>query len=139
MSFQEKSTWLMGIVVLAVYGWYFTTVMARLESDGITEVGYKAMLGVTVVALVVLAAVGHILIAVIQPAEAGAEDQRDKEINRFGEYIGGYVLGVGAVSALGLAVFEFDHFWIANAILLALVVSELVSAGVKVVAYRRGF
>ena len=64
---------------------------------------------------------------------------RDKDINRFGEYVGGIVLGVGMVVPLVLAMAEFDYFWIANAMYAAFVLSSLVSATVKLVAYRRGF
>jgi hypothetical protein len=38
----------------------------------------------------------------------------------------------------GLAMAEGDHFWIANAIYLAFVLSALTASVVKIVAYRRG-
>jgi len=93
---------------------------------------------VTVVVLVVLAAATHIVLAVSDPKGADQSDVRDKEINRFGEYVGGYVLGVGALVVLWLAMIEADYFWIANVMLLALVLSELVSGVTRIVAYRRG-
>jgi NADPH:quinone reductase-like Zn-dependent oxidoreductase len=34
---------------------------------------------------------------------------------------------------------EFDHFWIANAVYLAFVLSALLGSTAKVIAYRRGF
>ena len=37
-----------------------------------------------------------------------------------------------------LALAEFDHFWIANAMYLVFVLSAVVGAAVKLVAYRRG-
>ena len=138
MSFQEKSTWVMGAIMLIVYGWYFSVVFGQIGDQNIAEIAYRPLMLTTVLALVVLAAVSHIIIAVAAPDEADRTDVRDREINRFGEYVGGYVLGVGALVSLGMAMFEFDQFWIANALLLALVLSELVSLGTKAVLYRRG-
>ena len=66
-------------------------------------------------------------------------DVRDRDIGRFGEYFGGTVLGVGMVVPFVLTLAEFDYFWIANAMYLAFVLSALVGAVVKLVAYRRGF
>jgi hypothetical protein len=65
-------------------------------------------------------------------------DERDREINRFGEYVGGFALVVAVLIGLGLAMFEVDHFWIANALLAGLVLSELVAGATMVVLYRRG-
>lgn len=138
MSFQERSTWILGVIMLVVYGWYFTTVFAGIDDPAMTAVGYKGMMVATVIVLVILAVVTHIIIAIADPKGADQNDERDREINRYGEYVGGYVLAVGAVIAMGMAMLEMDSFWVANAILAGLVLSELVSAGVKIVLYRRG-
>ena len=63
---------------------------------------------------------------------------RDKDINRFGEYVGGVVLAVGMLAPFVLALTVSDYFWIANAMYLAFVLSAFTSSVVKVVAYRRG-
>ncbi|MGB7860536.1 MAG: hypothetical protein WBM90_08570 [Acidimicrobiia bacterium] len=138
MSFQEKSTWTMLVLVVGVYGWYFFTILAQVGTEDVTDIAYRGMMLVTVIVLVVLAAAIHIVLAVASPDSADKSDERDKEINRFGEYVGGYVLGTGAVIAMGMAMFEVDYFWIANVILLSLVLSEITSALTKVVLYRRG-
>lgn len=139
MSFQERSTWILGVIMVVVYGWYFTMVLTQLDSTAITEVGYKGMMLATVVVLVILATITHIVIAIADPEGADQSDERDREIDRFGGNIGGYVLAVGTLAGLTLAMLEFDHFWIANTLLLGLVLSELVAAGVKITRYRRGF
>lgn len=138
MSFQEKSTWIMMVIMLAVYGWYFAVVFGQVAEADLGQIAYQGLMLATVLALVVLAAVSHIMVAVADPKGADKADVRDREINRYGEYIGGYVLGAGALGALALAMLEFDQFWIANAILASLVLSELVSLGTKIVLYRRG-
>jgi uncharacterized membrane protein YidH (DUF202 family) len=141
MSFQEKSAWIMVTAVLIVYGVYFLTVF-----DGflwgyvdVATVTYRSKLAVTTITLIIIAVVAHSLAAWTTPEEADQTDERDKAINRQGEYVGGFVLGALAVMALFLALLELDHFWIANCILLGLVLSELVAGAVKLMLYRRGF
>jgi hypothetical protein len=55
-----------------------------------------------------------------------------------GEYVGGIVFAVGMVLPFALAMTEADHFWIANSMYLAGVLSALAGTAVKLVAYRRG-
>jgi hypothetical protein len=90
-------------------------------------------------AAIVASIVGRIVIAVVWPRDADRTDQRDKEIHRFGEYVGQWFVAIGAVTALVLAMAEVDHFWIANELYLAFVLSALLSSAAKLVAYRRGF
>lgn len=138
MSFQEKSTWIEALTFAGVYAWYFANLAGSVGSNAVTEIGYQGMMLVTVIVLVVLAVVGHVVIAVADPKGSDQNDERDRSINRFGEYVGGYALAVGSVIALALAMADVDQFWIANTILAGLVMSELVSAGTKLVLYRRG-
>lgn len=138
MSFQEKSTWVMLVIMVLVYGWYFAALAGDLGGD-VSDIAYKGLMLTTVLLLVGLAAVSHILIAIVDPKGSDQNDERDKSINRFGEYVGGFVLAVGTLIGLGLAMAEFEQFWIANALLLGLVLSEITSAVTKIVLYRRGF
>ena len=46
---------------------------------------------------------------------------------------------IGAVAALVMAMAEVDHFWIANAVYLAFLLSALLSSTAKIAAYRKGF
>ena len=45
---------------------------------------------------------------------------------------------IGGVGAMVLALFEFDYFWIANVVYLCFVLSAILSAIAKIVAYRSG-
>jgi cell division protein FtsW (lipid II flippase) len=93
----------------------------------------------TIGAAIAASIVGHIVVAIAWPKDADKKDQRDKEINRFGDYIGQSFVVIGAVAALVLSMAEVDHFWIANVIYLAFVLSALLGSTAKIVAYRRGF
>ncbi len=70
--------------------------------------------------------------------EKDQKDQRDREIYRFGERAGQWFVVVGAVGAVVLAMFQAPYFWIANAIYLGFVLSAILAAVTKIVAYRRG-
>ena len=139
MSFKEKSTWIIGLTTAGAYVVYVALVLGSTDDTLLTEVAYMFPLLWTISAMVVVAIVAHIVAAVASPKDADKEDQRDQEIDRLGEYKGQWFVTVGAVTALGMAAFELDHFWIANVIYLALVLSTLLAAATKIVAYRRGF
>jgi hypothetical protein len=137
MSFHGKSTALMLAIIIAVYGWYFVTIARWASDTPVTDIAYQPLMLATVVVLVVLAIVGHILLAAIPPYEGRQPDERDRLIEARGELIGGYAIGTGAVGGILLAMAEFDYFWIANTILLGLVLSEVVAGAAKLVYYRR--
>jgi hypothetical protein len=139
MSFEEKGTWLYAVVGVVLPVIYFATILGQVRSVAVPEIDYQGQLLWVVGAAIVLSIVGMIGIGIMSPSDAGKADQRDKEINRFGEYVGGIVLAVGMIVPFGLAMAEAPHFWIANAMYLAFVVGTLSGTFVKLVAYRRGF
>ena len=138
MSFQEKSTWVMVSIMAVVYGWYFAVVMAEASSTAVGDVDYQATLLLMVIPLIVLAVVGHIVIAAASPKDADSTDERDRQIELYGDRIEVYVLSMGALAALFMTMGELEHFWIAHTILATLVISEIVGGLTKIVLYRRG-
>lgn len=139
MSFEEKGTWLYAAIALALPVIYFATILGQLPTVAVTEIDYQGPLLAAVGATIVLAIVGMIGIGIASPADAGRSDQRDKEINRLGEYVGGTALGIGMVLPFGLAMTEASHFWIANAMYLIFALAGLIGTAVKLALYRRGF
>ncbi|GAB3618263.1 hypothetical protein GCM10027416_28200 [Okibacterium endophyticum] len=139
MSSEEKSAWTQGVLAIVMYGVYLVVILSRAASTPLTEVPYIPpmlwTIGISIVASIVIQA----LAAAAAPKDAGKIDQRDKQIGRFGEYVGHWVLVAGALAALGFAMAELSHFWIANVIYLAFVISAIVTSAVRIVAYRRGF
>jgi hypothetical protein len=138
MTFEEKVSWVYGAVAVVVFGVYFTSILGQARNTAVTEIAFQQPMLIAIGATVAASILGGILVGISKPSEADKSDARDKEINRFGEYVGGSVLGFGMVLPLGLTLVKADHFWIANAICAALVLSTLVSTIVKLVAYRRG-
>jgi hypothetical protein len=139
MSFEERNTWVYAVVTLVAFGVYLVVVLGRAQDTPVADVPYVATMLWTIGAGIAAAIAGRILIAVRWPEDADKRDQRDREIDRFGEYVGQSLVVIGALAALILAMAEIDHFWIANAIYVAFVLSALLSSTAKIFAYRRGF
>lgn len=139
MSFEEKSTWIYGVIAVTLPVIYFAIVLGQLPQTAARDIEFQVPLVAAIGAAIGLSIAAHIVVAVAAPDDAGKRDQRDKDINRYGEYVGGLVLSVAAVVPLILTLAEADHFWIANTIYLAFVLGATSGSIVKIVAYRRGF
>lgn len=143
MSFHEKSAIsMLGIMVL-VYGWYFAKVFGMAAQGPVETEAVSALLFGMVVGLVVLSIIAHILIAGVAAArgeeDVDASDERDKSIEMSSNSKASYILSAGVVIGLGLSLLEFSHFMIAHVLLGALVLSEIMKLGLKIVFYRRGY
>ena len=131
MAAEERRVWILGGVAVLGYAAYWIVVAAG--------VGYRAAMLWAIAAAVVAGIVLHIGASMIWREGAGQKDQRDREIDRFGQAVGQSMLVIGGVAALALALAETSYFWIANTIYLAFVLSAVLGSIAKLVAYRRGF
>jgi len=139
MSLEEKRAWIFLIVTLCAYTAYVVIILGRAGEAPLAEVAYAATLLWSIVWAIAASIVLHIAASIASPRDAGKKDQRDREIHRFGEYIGQSFVILGSTAALGMAMFELPCFWIANTIYLAFVLSAILGSTAKLVAYRRGF
>ncbi len=142
MSSDERNVWVLTAVCVVVYAIYLTLLFSSASGRALPEVPYAPLMlgtigGGLVVAIIVSIAFG-IAAGIRSPKGAERSDQRDREINRFGEYIGQSFVVIGGVATLILAMLEADHFWIANVVYLTFVLSAIVGSIAKIVAYRRG-
>ncbi|MCA0145527.1 hypothetical protein [Blastococcus sp. LR1] len=139
MAFQEKRAWLMALVSIGAYAAYVIVVLGGTGAGDVAGAPYVAALLWSIGAAIVANIVLQIPLAMTARQDAGTKDQRDREIHRFGEYVGQSFLVIGGVGALVLSMVEADHFWIANAIYLAFVLSAVLGSVAKIAAYRWGF
>ena len=138
MAFGEKHWWAYGLIVLMVSGIYFAGLLGQISTMAVAEIPYQRHLITAVGSAVALAVVASIVLGITSLAGTPQRDARDADISRIGEYVGGVVFAIGMVVPFALALGEAEHFWIANSIYLACVVSALVATAVKLVGYRRG-
>ncbi len=145
-SFKEKSLLISLLAILVIYGGYFVEVMR-----GSTERSLEAMLGTMLALLVALIAVHVIFHAVIALDDVEeAEDERDRAVARRASIWGYNVLFVGIICVLGRLLIVGgwlqaegaeagpSSYDIANLLLAALVLSEVVYYLAQLVFYRRG-
>lgn len=143
MSYEEKNTWVFAFIAPIGYLVYVALVLTGAGGRPLEEADYvPPMLG-TILGAIVVGILGGIVTGIVTGIasggkDSGKSDQRDKQINRFGEYVGSAFLVMGALGALVLAWFEAPHFWIANVLYLAFVLQAILSSIAKLVAYRRG-
>lgn len=136
MTTEEKENWVFAVATLVGAIVYYAIVVPRLVAGSAAEVQYVAPLLWTMGGVIIASILGSIAIAVAWPQDADERDVRDKQIHRYGEYVGNSFMVVGAGAALVLAMLEADHFWIANAVYLAGVLAALLSSALKAAAYR---
>ena len=138
MAFEEKRAWIMVVVTVAAYLTYLLVVLGRAGGAPLPSVPYAAVLLWTIGGAIAASILLNIAVSLLWPQDANKKDARDREIGQFGEYIGQSFLVIGGVAALGMAMAKVEHFWIANGVYLAFVLSSLLGSTAKLVAYRRG-
>jgi hypothetical protein len=138
MSFEERYTWVYAGSSAVGFAVYVVLLLTRARGGPLSEVPYEGLMLWSIGGAMLAALVGRIGIAAAYPQDADKKDQRDLEIDRFGDYIGQSFVAVGGVGALALAMVEVDHFWIANMLYLCFFLATVLSSTAKLFAYRVG-
>lgn len=143
MSVEEKRWWTYGAVALVVSAIYFAFILSKVAGAPVDEIEFQLPLLFAAGSGAILATAATIVLRIASdiagPKGAAQTDQRDRDINRLGEYVGGIVLAVTMALPFTLALLEVDDFWIANAMYLAFAMSAVAGSATKLVIYRRGF
>jgi hypothetical protein len=140
MTFEERSTWVGAIVAIGTFVAYLSALFARAAGADISEVPFADLMLIYGIGIpIVVTIAGVIVVTVIWHRDGQTKDQRDKAIDRHGEYVAGILLAALMLVPFGLALADFDTFWIAHAMYFAFLTSALIGAIVKIVVYRRGF
>ncbi len=139
MSYDEKRAWIYAAIAASLPAVYFVTILRQLATTDATEIAYIRPMLAAIGAAMVLNIVLSIGAALFSAEDHNKTDERDTSINLYGEYRAGVVLGVAMVVPFGLTLAGADHFWIAQGMYLAFVLSALASSLMKIGVYRRGF
>jgi len=139
MSYEEKGTWVYLVIAVVGYTVYLSLVLPQLASGmPVADIDYVPVMLWTIGGAVVAGIVLRILVEIVLPSESLKGDVRDREIDHLGTRVGGSFVVIGALAALVLSMLEAHWFWIANVIYLCFVLSALLEAITRLVAYRRG-
>ena len=142
MSYIEKNTWLFGGIVVVGYATYLVLLFTQAAGRPLEQTEYVVPMLGTIGGAIVAGILGAIVLSIVTRADRdnkGKPDVRDTEIEHAGERVGNSIVVIGAIGALVLAWLEIDHFWIANEIYLAFVISGLLGTMTRLGVYRRGF
>lgn len=138
MTFTERNVWVFAVVSLAAFLVYVAVILSRAQDVPIEDVDYIAPMLWSIGLAIVASIIGTIVISIVWRGDGDKKDQRDKEIDRIGEYTGQSFLVIGGLAGLILAMVEADWFWIANTLYLGFVLSAMLSSATKIGLYRRG-
>jgi hypothetical protein len=139
MTFLEKSNWVVLVVGVPTLLVYVAVVVPQVLGKPMAEVSWVQPMIFAIAGFIVANVLGNVVAAASNPAEADKEDQRDREIGRYGERVGSWLMIAGSIAALVLAMTMADHFWIANSIYLGGMAASIVSSVTKIAAYHGPF
>jgi len=126
LTFQEKSAWGLLAGILVVSAFYFPAALNIVEYAG-NPVALTAVSVVGVVALIIIEAVYHAVIAITSGDES---DERDALIDLKAERNGGYVLGISLFCLVGYIITQSTLFGGSdpNALLIAVYIIAAITA-----------
>ena len=138
MSFREKSAWISLVSILLVSGFYFLRIAWSLTPR--SNMNQVRALLYCVVALAVIEVVAHLVVALRAPKDARTpKDERERLIDLKATRSAAYVYVVGSFLAVFTLHLGANAIAIANGVLLAFVVAEIVNYAARIVYHRRGF
>lgn len=143
MGYAERNTWAQLIASVGGTAAYLIVVLPQLGSVAAGEIDWVWpmiwIIGASIVASIVISILWGIGAGMANPEEASESDQRDREIEWFGDRVGQAFLVIGSLGALILAMLRIDWFWIGNALFLGFFLSAFLGGLARLAAYRRGF
>ncbi len=151
MSYAQRINLAMMASGLLVLAWYAHQILPLLSTTAPDEIAFARPMMVAIGIGIVLSIISAILVSVgsaiwtgVREGEAAVsdemneEDERDKQISRLGDAVGGNVLSVAVIAALMTIWFEHSLFVTAHILFLGAWASAIAGAVVKQVAYMRG-
>jgi NADH:ubiquinone oxidoreductase subunit 6 (subunit J) len=139
MAFLEKSSWVVLVVAVGTLVTYAAVIVPPALGKPVGEVAWVQPMIYSIVGFVVANILGNVVAAATNPGEAEKKDQRDKEIDHYGERVGNSLLIAGSIVALVLAMTKADYFWIGNAVYFAGIFAAMLSSATKIAAYHGPF
>lgn len=137
MPFREKTAWIMSAALLIGGLFYFRAVVSgwteygQLISPALPQIlTYSAC-------LVVIAVVGHIIIAALAPKEANAPvDERERQIIVRAGHFSSYLFGFGVVLSLGIYLFSQSGDLLFYTVFASLMVGQVAEYLFQILFYR---
>lgn len=137
MTFEQKTQWAYGFAAAVTTIAYFAWLGVQLSTTPAGDVNYVPALLWTLGASFLIHSLGRGLAHGSRPKDR-VSDERDREVNRYGDALTFYVFSGLAAVPLVLGLFELDPFWITNALFAAFAVAAVFGVIAKSVIYAKG-
>ena len=140
MPYREKIAWLSLLGMAVCYGPYFAfTHRSPLLEQPLPNLQLMALLAAAAGGNAVWTLLGRLVLRLTTPRdERGADDERDRAVDRRATTIAYYVLIGLALYVGGVMPFISSGWHIVNAMIASVVIAELVGYALVVQGYRRG-
>lgn len=139
MTREEKETWVFLVVSVSAFAVYSVWLIAQVLGTPANDIAYIAPMLWAIGSAIVASIIGNIALSLTAPKAANTRDQRDREIQRYGDYSGQFLVNIAGLAAVVMCMLRVDYFWIANTIYFAFVGTALITSVVKLRSYRTGF
>ena len=141
ISFKEISTWISLAIITFIFVGYFSQVYQGLVEGTLDKGAVLGLFTGAVVSIIVLEIALHIVIAILNVKDADQPgDERDRLFSMKAGNISGWVLGFGVlIISAQTFIRDLDSLWVANLLLFAVFVSQVVSYALQIFYYRRGY
>lgn len=126
MSFKEKSAWLMLLALGVATALYtYSVILISKEIGQLVPPIFPSLIAYTVI-LVIIAVIGHILLAVLSPKDASSgNDEREKIIFARAGSAASFVMGFCIVISLGIYLFTYNGHLLFYTVFGSLILSQL--------------
>ncbi len=138
MGYKERGSYMDLIVTVGVAAKYVWDIYRLQLLTPLTGVAFQGPMVRAILLSVVATIILHIIYAILTGSKDTKEDQRDRQVSRFGDWISLFPLASGAFAGLILAMYGAHHFWIANAIYAGFFISAITGNIARIIVYRRG-
>jgi hypothetical protein len=135
MAYEEKLTWGYLIVSALSFFGYALWLLPNFLSQPVAQIAYVQ----PILIAIGIAIVASIVLTTFLSIGDKTRDDRDKEIQREGDFRAQFILEIGAMVAFGLTLAKLEHFWIAHTLYIAFVLDAVLGAALKIVLYRQGY
>lgn len=141
VSFKEMSTWISLAIITFIFVGYFSQVYQGLMEGTLDKGDVLGLFTGVVVSIIVLEIALQIVIAILNVKNADQpNDERDRLFSMKAGNISGWVLGFGVlIISAQTFIRDLDPLWVANLLLFAVFVSQVVSYALQIFYYRRGY
>lgn len=139
MTHEEKETWIFLVVSVSTFACYLVWLIAQVLGTPAAEIAYVTPMLWAIGSAIATAIMGNIALSLTAPKAGKQRDGRDREIQRYGDYSGQFLVNIAGLAVVVMSMLRVDHFWIANTMYFAFVGTALITSVVKLRSYRTGF